>query len=87
VDVDRTFGAFSFGASVKGAGHRYDDAANTVRLGGHATLDLRASYALNPDWTLEARVDNAFDREYETVAWYNQPGREYGLGLRWAPVR
>lgn len=87
VDVDRAFGAFAFGASVKGASHRYDDAANTVRLGGYATLDLRVSYAFHPDWTLEARVDNAFDRGYETVAWYNQPGREYGLSLRWSPVR
>ena len=87
IDVDRAFGAFAFGASLKGASHRYDDAANLVRLGGYATFDLRASWTLNPDWTLEARVDNAFDRDYETVAWYNQPGREYGLSLRWAPVR
>jgi vitamin B12 transporter len=87
IDVDRAFGAFAFGASVKGASHRYDDAANTVRLGGYATLDLRVSYAFDPDWTLEARVDNAFDRGYETIAWYNQPGREYGLSLRWAPAR
>src|SRR5690606_26949603 len=87
IDVDRAFGAFAFGASLKGASHRYDDAANTVRLGGYATVDLRASWTLHPDWTLEARVDNAFDRRYETVAWYNQPGREYGLSLRWAPLR
>src|SRR3546814_238459 len=87
VDVDRTFGKFAFGASLKGASHRFDNAANTVRLGGYATFDLRVSYAFDPDWTLEARVDNAFDRDYETVAWYNQPGREYGLSLRWAPVR
>ncbi|WP_027079001.1 TonB-dependent vitamin B12 receptor [Luteimonas mephitis] len=87
VDVDRAFGKFAFGASLKGAGHRFDDAANAVRLGGYATFDLRASYAFHPDWTLEARVDNAFDRDYETVAWYNQPGREYGLSLRWAPAR
>ena len=87
IDLDRTFGALRFGASLKGAGHRFDDAANAVRLGGYATLDLRVAYALNPDWTLEARVDNAFDRDYETVAWYNQPGREYGLSLRWAPAR
>jgi vitamin B12 transporter len=58
-----------------------------VRLGGYATFDLRVAYAFNPDWTLEARVDNAFDRDYETIAWYNQPGRGYGLSLRWAPVR
>jgi vitamin B12 transporter len=87
IDVDRAVGAFRFGASLKGAGHRFDDAANTVHLGGYATFDLRAAYALTPDWTLEARVDNAFDRDYETIAWYNQPGRGYGLSLRWAPVR
>lgn len=87
IDVDRAFGAFRFGASLKGAGHRFDDAANTVRLGGYATFDLRVAYAFNPDWMLEARVDNAFDRDYETIAWYNQPGRGYGLSLRWAPVR
>ncbi|MGN7726342.1 TonB-dependent vitamin B12 receptor [Luteimonas sp. 22616] len=87
IDLDRAFGAFRFGASLKGAGHRFDDAANAVRLGGYATFDLRVAYAFNPDWTLEARVDNAFDRDYETIAWYNQPGRGYGLSLRWAPVR
>jgi vitamin B12 transporter len=87
VDVDRAFGAFRFGASLKGTGHRFDDAANAVRLGGYATFDLRVAYAFNPAWTLEARVDNAFDRDHETVAWYNQPGREYGLSLRWAPLR
>ena len=86
IDVDRTFGSFAVGASLKGASHRFDDAANTVRLGGYATFDLRASWTLHPDWTLEARVDNAFDRDYETVAWYNQPGRGYGLSLRWAPM-
>ena len=87
IDFDRASGAFRFGTTLNGAGHRYDDAANSVRLGGYATLDLRASYAFTPDWTLEARVDNVFDRDYETVAWYNQPGRGYGLSLRWAPVR
>lgn len=87
IDADRAFGALRLGATLRGAGHRYDDAANSVRLGGYATFDLRLSYAFTPDWTLEAHVDNAFDRDYETVAWYNQPGREYGLALRWAPMR
>src|SRR3546814_17478040 len=87
VRSDRTFGKFAFGASLKGASHRFDNAANTVRLGGYATFDLRVSWTLHPDWTLEARVDNVFDRDYETVDWYNQPGREYGLSLRWAPTR
>ena len=62
-------------------------AANLVRVGGHATLDLRMEYAFHPDWTVLARVTNLFDRDYQLVDWYNQPGREFGLNLRWQPAR
>jgi vitamin B12 transporter len=83
VDIDRAFGAFRVGATGFGASHRYDNAANSVRLSGYGTLDLRLEYAINPQWTLQARATNVFDRAYETIAWYNQPGREYGLSLRY----
>ncbi|GAA5003697.1 TonB-dependent vitamin B12 receptor [Pseudoluteimonas lycopersici] len=85
IDLDRAFGAFRFGATLNGSGPRYDDAANSVRLGGFATTDLRFEYAFDNDWTLQVRATNVFDRHYETVAWYNQPGREFGLSLRYAP--
>ena len=65
---------------------RYDNIANTRRLPGYATLDLRLEYAVTPDWTLQAQVGNALDREYETAAFYNQEGRTYGLRLRYAPA-
>lgn len=83
IDVDRRFGDFRIGTTFTGASHRYDDAANLVRLAGYGTVDLRVEYAINPEWTLQARANNVFDREYETVAWYNQRGREYGLSLRY----
>lgn len=87
IDVDRSFGDFRLGLTGNGASHRYDDLANTTRLAGYGTLDLRLEYAFHPDWTLQARATNVFDREYETIAWYNQPGREYGLSLRYQPAR
>jgi len=87
IDLDRRFGAVALGATLKAAAGRYDDAANTARVGGHATLDLRFEYALHPDWTLLARVTNLFDRDYQVVDWYNQPGREFGINLRWRPAR
>ncbi len=85
VDVDRSFGNARIGLTVNGAGYRFDEVANSTRLGGFATTDLRIEYALSPAWTLQAKVDNVFDRHYETVAWYNQPGREYGVSLRYQP--
>ena len=84
IDVDRAFGDLRLGLTASGASHRYDNAANSVRLGGYATLDLRLAWTLTPRWTLEARAGNVLDRAYETIAWYNQPGREYGLSLRYA---
>ncbi|WP_129136818.1 TonB-dependent receptor [Luteimonas sp. YGD11-2] len=87
VDIDRAFGALRVGATVNAAGHRYDDAANLDRVGGFATTDLRVEYAFAPAWALQARVSNVFDRDYETVRWYNQPGRGFMVTLRYAPVR
>ena len=85
IDLDRGFGTFSLGATLNAAGHRYDDLANTQRLGGYATVDLRASYAFAPGWALDGRLANAFDRHYETVYYFNQPGRSWYLTLRYQP--
>lgn len=86
-DLDRAFGAVRLGLTVNGAGYRYDELSNATRLAGFATTDLRLEYAINEAWTLQAKADNVFDRHYETVAWYNQPGREYGVSLRYQPKR
>ncbi len=83
LDVDKSFGPLRLGVTAAGSGHRFDDAANSVRLAGYGTMDVRVEYAINDAWSLQAKAANVFDREYETVAWYNQPGREYQLTLRY----
>lgn len=86
IDLDRAFGAVRIGLTGAGEGARYDDARNTRRVGGHATLDLRVELAFAPAWTLQARLANVFDQRYETVSFYNQPGREWFLSVRYAPA-
>ena len=86
IDLDRDAGAFGFGISGIAEGERWDNVANTLRLGGYGTVDARASWGFASDWTLQASVVNAFDRRYETSAYYRQPGREFGLSLRWHPM-
>ena len=85
VDLDRSFGRFQFGASVAGEGRRYDDLANIRELAGYATLGLRAAYTLAKHWQLQARTANVFDKRYETAEYYNQPGRNYFISLRYQP--
>lgn len=85
IDVDRSVGNFSFGGSVYAEGQRYDDLANLTRLPGYSLVDLRVGYALDSDWSLQLNANNVFDREYETAAYFNQPGRNYMLSVRYQP--
>lgn len=87
LELDRGFGKFRLGFTGVAEGDRYDDLANVRRMGGFATLDVRGEYAVTDDWTLQARVANVFDTSYETAAFYNQPGREYFVTLRFRPMR
>ena len=82
--LDWSQGAWSAGASVSAFGERFDDPANTLRLGGYGTLDLRADWRFASAWRLGLRLNNAGGKRYETVYGYNQPGRELYLTLRYA---
>lgn len=85
LEVDRRFGAVGLGASLFTSSYRYDDAANTEakRLDGYALVDLRADYRFNPEWQVQMKVSNLFDREYQTAQTYEQPGRALLFTLRY----
>lgn len=85
VGADWTQGAWTYGGNVLAAGQRYDDAANANRLGGYATIDLYADWQVARDWSVQAKVNNLADRNYETALGYNQPGRAFYVTLRWQP--
>ena len=85
MDLDRSFDRYSLGATLLGVGRRYDDIANSRELDAYVTLDLRGEYRFAQAWRLQARIDNLFDEEYETAAFYNQSGRSVFVTLRYQP--
>lgn len=85
IDADRGFGRFSFGASWYLAGRRFDDIANLHPLGGYALVNLRAGWRLDQAWNLQLALNNVLDKDYETAWFYNQPGRNFMLTLRYRP--
>jgi vitamin B12 transporter len=85
LDADRAFGDFSIGATLIGESRRFDDVANALEVAGFSSLDLRAEWRVAQAWTLQARVGNVFDKDYETSAFYAQPGRQYAMTLRYSP--
>lgn len=85
LDLDRRFGAVGVGASLFATSYRYDDNANSEakRMDGYALVDLRADYRFNPEWQVQMKVSNLFDREYQTAQTYEQPGRALLFTLRY----
>ncbi|MGH8856730.1 MAG: TonB-dependent receptor domain-containing protein [Polaromonas sp.] len=83
--IDYAVGAWKLGASLLAVSDRFDNAANTTRLGGFATTDLYANYAVSKDWSVQARLNNLADKQYETARGFNQPGRAVYVTLRYQP--
>lgn len=85
VDADKRFAQWSFGTTLLAESERYDDLANTRKLGGYGTLDLRADYALSKHWLLAAKVANLFDKDYQTAGFFKQDGRNGFISVRYRP--
>lgn len=84
LSADTRISGWSLGAEWQAHAMRYDNAANTNRLPGYGVLNLSASRALAPGWTLVARLDNLGDKTYQTARGYATAGRTAYVGVRWA---
>jgi len=59
----------------------------TIDVAGYVVVNLRARLMLSPGLSLEARIDNFLDEDYEVASGYNTPGLSPYLGLRYEPGR
>ncbi len=85
LDIDREFGKYRVGAMFLAEGERFDDLGNTRKLDSYVKFDLRAEYVLSKHWRLQGRIENLFDKHYETAAFFNQPGRNFFAMIRYQP--
>ena len=70
-------------AEINIAGNRYSDTNNTVPLGSYTNVGFAATYEINDNFTVFARVNNLFDEDYEEVRGYNTYGRSFFGGLEY----
>ena len=82
LSADRSIGAIRVGADLQYTGSRTDSSQS---LGAYVLTNLRARYAISPTVDVFGRVDNLFDRRYQTAYGYNQPERGIFVGLNWHP--
>ncbi|MDR3324258.1 MAG: TonB-dependent receptor [Zoogloeaceae bacterium] len=89
-NLSRDWGKLTTGAEIIAIGSRYDRSyaktdANKEKLGGYGLTNLTASYALTRDLKLEARLNNVFDKKYETARYFGTDGFNAFIGLRYSP--
>lgn len=77
-------GPWRYGAEWQLVGDRYENAANTIRLGGYGLVNLFADYRVDRNWSLFARANNVFDKKYELANDYGTAGASLFVGLRYA---
>ena len=83
--VSRRIAAFNVGAEWQGAAGRYDRTGEINRMGGYGLVNAFVKYALDRDWSLEARANNLLNKQYETAWGYNTAGANLFFGVRYAP--
>lgn len=83
--AEYTAGKWTLGGELVSSGKRYSDTANTERMGGYTLTNLNATYRIDRDLSLFARVNNLFDKEYELVNDYGVAGVNALVGIRYNP--
>jgi vitamin B12 transporter len=78
----RQYGALRIGTDLQYTGSRSDISIDK-QLPSYVLLNLNARYQLNKNVSLFGRIDNLFDRDYQTAYGYNQPSRGVFAGLSW----
>ena len=78
-------GPVQMGVEVVASSQRFDDAANLVRMGGYAVINLTATWPIVRGWTVLVRGNNVLDKNYEINADYSTGGVTFFAGVRWQP--
>lgn len=80
----RSAGRLELGMDLLASGARGDFGfPRPVKLDGYVLAGFSARWALSGRWSLQARLDNAFDERYELASGYNTPRRSYVLATRY----
>ncbi|MEC8429292.1 MAG: TonB-dependent receptor, partial [Pseudomonadota bacterium] len=86
VSVDRRWGDFSWAKQWHAQSERinYDGLAGQDRkLGGFNTVAMKASYQISESLSMALKVNNLFDKEYQTRHQFRTDGRNATLSLRY----
>ena len=78
-------GPWEWRVELQATDRRFNDLDNSRKLAGYALTNVYGAYHFAKDWSVFARVNNVFDRDYEMAADYATPGTNGFVGIRYSP--
>ncbi|MGR9086369.1 MAG: TonB-dependent receptor domain-containing protein [Gammaproteobacteria bacterium] len=82
-DLSRSFGAVDVGGDILAQGDRFDDPGNHIRVAGYAIVNIRAAYHFDKNWTINAKLNNLLDKQYQLVDTYNTADRNFFVSIHY----
>jgi len=84
VAVEYIHSNLTTGVEGTASGRRYDYLGSNTGMGGYALYNLYANYSFEKDWSLFARWNNIFNKDYQLSYGYNTPGSNVFAGIRYS---
>lgn len=75
-------GRYLLGGKLLLVGERPDSAFNSVTLDDYAVLDLNLTRSVNRHVSLQGRIENVLDEDYQTAGGFKSQGRAFYVNLR-----
>ena len=85
LSVLQQVGPAQVGVEVIASSLRYDNAANTIAMGGYGIVNLTVDWSFAKGWSLLVRGNNVFDKNYQLAADYSTGGAQVFAAVRWQP--
>ena len=85
VQVLQQAGPVQLGLEFVASSLRYDDAAETVKMGGYGVVNLTVEWPFAKGLTLLLRGNNVLNKNYQLAADYATGGSTVFANLRWQP--
>ncbi len=86
--LSRSFGAWNVGGDLQYAGSRPDTDFSTgekKKLASYWLANFTVRRRISRKISVHGRIDNLFNRDYQTAYGYNQPPRGVFIGISWQP--
>lgn len=82
IDADYRYHAVSVGMTLRASQERPDSDYSDAINAGYGVVDLRTAWQVTPTVELSAKLENAFDKDYQLVDGYNTQDRYLEGGVK-----